>query len=117
MQAQAEQRKTAANLDKAAGKVAGLEKEVHAHAEHSSKLRTQVEAQADELSKLQEERATQRILLPPGMEEEFDAPMPAASPRKASDTASSDIPRSGAAAGGGGYSLSLIHISEPTRPY
>lgn len=113
LQAQAEHRKTAASLEGAASKVAELEKEVVAQTERSNELCTQVEAQADELSKLQEERATQRILLPPGMEEEFDAPMTQSSPRKGSDAVNSDNTRAGAASGGGGFSgsagPSLLH--------
>lgn len=108
-----EHRKTAANLEGAANKVTELEKELLAQTERSNELCTQMEAQADELSKLQEERATQRILLPPGMEEEFDAPMTQTSPRKGGDAVTSDGARGGGAAGAGGFSgaagPSLLH--------
>lgn len=87
LQAQVEQRKTTAALDSAnkqAKEGAAQLEEAQARAEQ---LQTKLAAQAEELSKLQEERASQRILLPVGMEEELDAPMTRSPRSKAGEAA------------------------------
>lgn len=121
VQAQAEQRKTTAALDaasKQAKERAAQAEEAQARADAQQ---AKLQEQAEEIAKLQEERASQRILLPVGMEEELDAPM-TRSPRKGAEavTSGADAVTRGAfrpAAGGGPALLGGSNFTDYSRAF
>lgn len=122
LQAQAESRKAAAALDAANKQIKEKAKEAGDAQARAEGLQAEMEAQAEELAKLQDERAPQRILLPVGMEEELDAPM-TRSPRKGAEAVTSNSETVGRAAGafrpaaGGGPALLGSNFPDYSRAF